>query len=267
MTRPNLQRSATWRLKAGSLLGAAVLLAAACAPTGVGPAATPTAAPPQASGSSGPAASEAAKPATLNMLYAAGEADVDAIKLAIPDFEAATGIKIKLDSQPYNALQQKVFAELAAKSSFYDIIVVDTPWMPALTKQIEPLASYIENTAVSDPKQLAIDDFIPKVFYDTAVYNRDQSQLEFPGSTDKVDVAAIKSGGFDIYGLPIQANALTMTYRKDLFENPTEQAAFKAKYNRDLAVPTTWDQFTEVASFFTRPKDRFLRHHPDGRDR
>ena len=257
MTRPYVaaQRSATWLTKAGSIV-AAILLVVACAPTGVGPAKSPTSAPPQASGSNGPAGSEAAKPATLNMLYAAGEADVDAIKLAIPDFEAATGIKIKLDSQPYNALQQKVFAELAAKSSFYDIIVVDTPWMPALTKQIEPLASYIENPAVSDSKQLAIDDFIPKVFYDTAVYNRDQSQLEFPGSTDKVDVAAIKSGGFDIYGLPIQANALTMTYRKDLFENPTEQAAFKAKYGRDLAVPTTWDQFTEVATFFTRPADR-----------
>jgi multiple sugar transport system substrate-binding protein len=256
MTRPKTapQRGAPWRTKAGSLLGAALLIVAACAPTGVGPATAPASVAPQ--GSSGSAPSEAAKPASLNMLYAAGEADVDAIKLAIPDFEAATGIKINLDSQPYTALQQKVFSELAAKSSFYDIIVIDTPWMPALTKQIEPLSGYIGDPAVSDAKQLAIDDFIPKVFYDTAVYNRDQSQLEYSGSPDKVDVAAIKSAGFEIYGLPIQANALTLTYRKDLFESPAEQAAFKAKYGRDLAVPTTWDEFTDVASFFTRPSDR-----------
>src|SRR5690349_19230402 len=73
------------------------------------------------------------KPASLNMLYATVEADVDAIKLAIPDFKAATGIDIMLDSQPYDALQQKVFAELAVDSPYYDVIIVDTPWTPALT--------------------------------------------------------------------------------------------------------------------------------------
>jgi multiple sugar transport system substrate-binding protein len=248
--------NATWFSTRIAALAVALLMIAACAPTGVAPSSAPGSALPPTTGPSAPAASEAAKPASLNLLYAAGEADVDAIKLAIPDFEAATGIKINLDSQPYNALQQKVFAELAAKSSFYDIIVIDTPWMPALTKQIEPLSSYIEDPAVSDATQLAIDDFIPKVFYDTAVYNSDQSQLEFDGSADAVDVAAIKSAGFEIYGLPIQANALTLTYRKDLFESPDEMAAFKTKYGRDLAVPATWDEFTEVASFFTRPDDR-----------
>jgi multiple sugar transport system substrate-binding protein len=247
------------RMKVVSLVAVAILIFAACAPTGVAPtgtSGTPASAASSAGASSSGAPSAAAKPATLNMLYAAGEADVDAIKLAIPDFEAATGIKINLDSQPYNALQQKVFSELAAKSPFYDVIVIDTPWMPALTKQIEPLSAYIQNPAVSDATQLALDDFIPKVFYDTAVYNRDQSQLEFPGSTDKVDVAAIKGAGFEIYGLPIQANALTLTYRKDLFESAKEQAAFKAKYGRDLSVPKTWDEFKDVASFFTRPADR-----------
>jgi multiple sugar transport system substrate-binding protein len=253
---------ARWRRRGAGLLGGVVLVVSACARTGVAPASAPSTGPAASSGTSGStspgssAPSGAAKPASLNLLYSAGEADVDAIKLAIPDFEKATGIKVNLDSQPYNALQQKVFAELAGKSPFYDIIIVDTPWMPALTKQIEPLTAYLENPAVSDAKQLALDDFIPKVFYDTAVYNRDQSQLEYSGSTDKVDVAGIKSAGFEIYGLPIQANALTLTYRKDLFESTAEQAAFKTKYGRDLAVPKTWDEFKDVASFFTRPSDR-----------
>src|SRR3954467_14667566 len=44
---------------------------------------------------------------SLNMLYATVEADVDAIKVGIPLYEQATGTKINLDSQPYNALQQK----------------------------------------------------------------------------------------------------------------------------------------------------------------
>jgi multiple sugar transport system substrate-binding protein len=41
-------------------------------------------------------------------------------------------------------------------------------------------------------------------------------------------------------------------YRKDLYEHPEEQAAFKAKYGYDLAPPTTWVQYRDQAEFFTR---------------
>jgi multiple sugar transport system substrate-binding protein len=42
-------------------------------------------------------------------------------------------------------------------------------------------------------------------------------------------------------------------YRKDLFENPDEMAAFEAEYGYPLAVPTTWDELMDIAKFFTRP--------------
>ena len=45
------------------------------------------------------------------------------------------------------------------------------------------------------------------------------------------------------------------TYRRDLFENADEQAAFKEKYGYDLAPPETWDQYYDIAEFFTRPGD------------
>ena len=201
------------------------------------------------------AAQDAAECPDLNMLYATVEADVEAIKLALPLYEEETGVHIELDSQPYNALQQKVFAELGSQSPFYDIVIVDTPWMPAITNQIEPLIAHIENPEITDADLLALDDFIPKVFFDTAVYNHPDSHLEFPGDQSVIDVAAIKDAGFDIYGLPLQANALTMSYRVDLFENPDEQAAFEAEYGRPLTVPATWDEFIEVATFFTRPDE------------
>jgi multiple sugar transport system substrate-binding protein len=207
-----------------------------------------------AGGSTAVAQGQSACP-DLNMLYATVEADVEAIKLALPLYEEATGVHIELDSQPYNALQQKVFAELGSESPFYDIVIVDTPWMPAITNQIEPLIAYIEDETLTDPELLAIDDFIPKVFYDTAVYNHPDSHLEFPGDQSVIDIAAIKEAGFDVFGLPLQANALTLSYRVDLFEDPEEQAAFEAEYGRPLAVPTTWDEFAEVAKFFTRPDE------------
>jgi multiple sugar transport system substrate-binding protein len=195
----------------------------------------------------------AAKPTSLNMLYATSEADSDAIKAALPDFKAAMGFDINLDTMPYNALQQKAFAELASGSSYYDIMIVDTPWMPALTNKIEPITDMVLDGALS--ADLNVKDFIPKVFFDTAVYKHDASNLHFD-KTDVVDPAAIKAGGFDIFGLPMQANALTLAYRKDLFDDSANQKAYKEKTGKDLAPPKDWDEFTAIAQFFTDPSKR-----------
>jgi multiple sugar transport system substrate-binding protein len=109
------------------------------------------------------------------------------------------------------------------------------------------------NASLNDLAPLNPADFIPKVFYDTAVYNVKKPSLHYPKPTATVDPAAIKKNGFDVYGLPIQANALALAYRKDLFNDPAQKAAFKKAAGRDLTVPKTLDEFTEVAEFFTQP--------------
>ena len=200
-----------------------------------------------------PAFAAGAKPASLNMLYATSEANSDAIKAALPDFKAAMGIDINLDTMPYNALQQKTFAELASGSGYYDIMIVDTPWMPALTNKIEPVTDMVLDNALS--ADLDIRDFIPKVFFDTAVFKRDASYLHFD-RPDVIDPQTIKAAGFEIYGLPMQANVLTLAYRKDLFEDPANQKAYKEKTGKDLAAPKDWDEFTSIAAFFTDPSKR-----------
>lgn len=41
-------------------------------------------------------------------------------------------------------------------------------------------------------------------------------------------------------------------YRKDLFEDETNRAAFRERYGYDLAPPDTWQQYRDIAEFFTR---------------
>jgi multiple sugar transport system substrate-binding protein len=207
-------------------------------------------------GARGAEAATAPKPKTLNLLYATAEADSEAVKFMLPDFASKLGIKLNLDTFPYAALQQKVFAELASSSPFYDIMAVDTPWMPALTKKIEPLISYLKNPQLNDIADPNVKDFIPAVFYDSSVYNPKNPSIHFPEASAQVDVAEIEKQGFEIYGLPLQANVLTMAYRKDLFEDPQEQQAFQSKFGKSLSVPETWDDFVPLAQFFTRPEKR-----------
>lgn len=195
----------------------------------------------------------AAKPAELRMLYTTDEANSAAVASLVPQFKEKLGIDLKIDNQPYDALQQKVFSEFASGSNYYDIVVVDTPWAPALVQNLEPLTPYIENKDLNSIGDANVGDYIPKVFYDTAVYNAESPIKRYPNETEKPDPTAIKNAGFDIYGLPIQSNVAVMAYRNDLFNDPQQKANFKAKYGKDLKVPETWDEYAQAAEFFTQP--------------
>jgi multiple sugar transport system substrate-binding protein len=52
---------------------------------------------------------------------------------------------------------------------------------------------------------------------------------------------------------PRNLDVRLLHYRRDLFEDPEEQSAFARACGRRLAVPDTWDELLEVATFFTRP--------------
>ncbi|MFI1744124.1 ABC transporter substrate-binding protein [Thalassobellus sediminis] len=71
-----------------------------------------------------------------------------------------------------------------------------------------------------------------------------------------------------VYGLPFHDGPECLIYRKDLFENKTEQTTFKNQYGYDLQPPKTWNQFTDIAAFFNRPEQNLygcvFANYPDG---
>lgn len=56
------------------------------------------------------------------------------------------------------------------------------------------------------------------------------------------------------YALPYHDGPMMFIYRRDLFEDPREQAAFQERYGTPLRVPQTWSEYLRVAQFFTRPE-------------
>jgi multiple sugar transport system substrate-binding protein len=224
----------------GTLAGASAL--AACSPGGG-----------STTGQSAAPASLGPRPASLKLLNAGSQSDADGVQSVLPMLKDVLGITVEMENMPYESLQAKTFAELAAGSPAHDIYIMDTPWTPTLTHVLEPLSSYLNSPTLNDKIDLNPGDFISKVFYDTSVYQIDNPSIHFPDGTAPVDVNNIVSKNFEILGLPIQSNALTLAYRKDLFESATEKAAFQARFGRELAPPVTWDDFIQVAQFFTRP--------------
>ena len=137
---------------------------------------------------------------------------------------------MNVEEAPYDNVVQKL-ARLQTHKAGYDIFS-----MP-----YEYLGSFVEQGYISP-----IDDYLS------------DPTLAAPGSTRRTSsrrcgrTASNWKGPY--YGMPSESPVMMMFYRKDLFSDPTEQANFKAKYGYDLAPAKTWQQFQDIAEFFTRPK-------------
>lgn len=177
---------------------------------------------------------------TLNVI---GEATLNSqvLESLLPDFKEKTGIDVAIEQAPYDNLVQKVTLDAQTKQGGYDVVSLPYEFLGAFAEKqwITPIDDRLTGTLAPafDPKAI-----IPALWKASSVW-RDKT-----------------------YGAPSNSAVMMMFYRKDLFENAEEQAAFKAKYGYDLTVPKTWQQYHDTAEFFTRKAGQTLAGQPLTKD-
>lgn len=141
------------------------------------------------------------------------------------DVKRLYGVDPKILGLPFVGQYQRLVTELVARSSVYDLMVFPPQFMGDFVAKgfLEPLDSYTKRI---DPN---LSDVLPP--YRDPILKRDGK----------------------LYALPYDGDALMLTYRKDLFDDPAEQQRFKKQHGRPLGVPTSWEEFIEIAKFFHRP--------------
>ncbi len=160
-----------------------------------------------------------------------GDTSVTRLAPLVDEFEELTGAKVQIDQFPYPGLIDKIVIEASADTPSYQLMWVDSPWVGVLGESgaLEDLT----DLAIRDAEEINLDDIIPIQLQENTWQGR---LLAFPAS-----------------GMIWHQN-----YRKDLFEHPDEQAAFKAKYGYDLEPATNWEQYIDQAEFFTRTAGEVL---------
>ncbi len=216
-------------------LFAILAIAVACAsPAPAQPtAAPPTAAPAQptavpAQPTSAPPAASGVK--EIKILWAQWD-PADYLQQMGNLYEKETGVKVTVVQEPWGTFGDRFFTAMAAKSTEWDGVVGDSQWLG----QGATSGYYVDLT-----------DFMKSNGIDTSVT---PATLQYYGE--------YPAGSGKYWAYPTEGDADGWAYRKDLFDDPKEQAAFKAKYNRDLAVPKTFAELKDIAEFFTR-KDQGL---------
>jgi multiple sugar transport system substrate-binding protein len=151
-------------------------------------------------------------------------------KELVPQFEEETGIKVELELIGLNDQMQKYRLEASKGSSNYDVYEQST-YDSSIFFSNDWLAN-IDELEKSTGVSFNRETYIPNYFDKVAQYN---------GVT---------------LGLPMVFCSNLLQYRNDLLSKQEEKDAFKTQFGYDLDVPKTWDQFYDVAKFFTRDNDK-----------
>ena len=146
-------------------------------------------------------------------------------------WEKETGIPIEIVGQPNGQEFTKTMQDISTKSGAFDIYAVE--W--------NRLGDLAETNGL-----VKMDEFVAKYKPEWEDPNRG-----YVGGEKGVTLLNRYRGA--TYGVSLDGDFQTWIYRKDLFEDSAEAAAFKSKYGYDLGAPKTWKQLDDIAIFFNRP--------------
>ncbi|MGL4281055.1 MAG: extracellular solute-binding protein [Albidovulum sp.] len=146
-----------------------------------------------------------------------------------PDFEKKTGIKVEIETTSWDQMYDKAIKDMEAGTGIYDMVYIEQ----------DIIYAYLSRNFLVDITQTLKDKPELKApTYDDA---------NFTNFADN-----FKNADGDLFGVPMEAFLKLYLYRKDLFENPDIQKAFKDKTGKDLKPATTHEEYTEIADFFTQ---------------
>ena len=124
----------------------------------------------------------------------AGHDWTNAIQPKLPEFEAATGIKVEFESYPEDQLSTKLNVELASGGQYIDVF---------MCRPLQEVQRFIQNGFLAEVNDLlAVEEFQSDDFITAAI-----NGFAYNGADD---------GKF--YGVPLVTERQVLFYRKDLFE-------------------------------------------------
>ena len=158
-------------------------------------------------------------------------------------FQEQSGCRLRLGvtSLDHHPLYEALFASGGLRRGDFDVAFINTDWV-AEAQQTGALLDLAPLLAAGPPE-------------------------DYPEGWT-ASLLRLQRFGDEVIGVPYHDGPECFIYRKDLFDSEDERRAFQRQCGRPLEVPETWDEFAQVARFFTRPEQRLygtvFAAYPDG---
>lgn len=120
---------------------------------------------------------------------------------------------------PYDGLYNRLSSEFSTGSVSFDVAALDEIWLTGFKDALTSLDDLVTDEVKAD--------LFPSLL----------SAAQIDGS---------------FVGMPAWANTEILFYRTDLFDDEANKTAFESEYGRPLQPPTTWQEYTDCAKFFTK---------------
>ncbi len=144
-------------------------------------------------------------------------------------FTEKTGINVEFETTSWDQMYDKAIKDMEANTGIYDFVYIEQ----------DIIYSYLaQDYLVNISKSLKDNPAIKAADFDESKFN---SFIDY-----------FKNADGDVFGIPMEAFIKLYFYRTDLFGDADIQAQFKAEYGYDLAPATTFEQYREIAEFFTQ---------------
>lgn len=134
-------------------------------------------------------------------------------------FSDLTGANVDVVHVPFGDLFQRILIPFQTGQAAYDVMFYGSLWIGDLQGYLAPVPeAYLNTTGMLD---------VTANYIDVATWNGQMVQF------------------------PVDGDRHYLKYRTDVFDNPDMQARYESETGRELRVPETWDEYNEIAAFFS----------------
>ena len=160
---------------------------------------------------------------TLNLLME-DLLETTAIEDMLPEFTEATGINVNFEKVNYGVMHEKLVPQLAAGegNGSYDVLEVDFYWINEFARS--GWMTKLDELIAGSNGALNLDNYIPATL---------KIGSEVDGS---------------VYYIPMYPYPMGLIYRTDLVDNADFAAAYKGVAGKDLALPTSVEEYVAMAT-------------------
>ncbi|MEJ2590815.1 MAG: extracellular solute-binding protein [Candidatus Thiodiazotropha sp.] len=135
-------------------------------------------------------------------------------------FETRTGTRVEVVQVPFEQLYDRIMLGFVTGRLDFDVLLIPSAWLA----DFAPYLSRVPDKVLTAAR---LDDIQP-------VYRN-----------------ALMRWGDHWMALTIDGDLHLGAYRRDLFEDPANRAAFQQRFGRPLAPPRSWREYIDIADFFS----------------
>lgn len=155
------------------------------------------------------------------------------------DYEKEHNVQLDFKPNTFEDAFNKANQDFANKTGLYDIVL----------QYNFSLSSFVKNNYVYTLDELKSEDSNPNYDFEKDIFNNVWKEVGYyytnPQNPNDKEIKPI--------AYPFAANTMLLVYNKELFNDPGQRKAYKAKFGTELEVPTDLTSFQRVAQFFTQP--------------